>query len=71
MSTFFERLLDEKKELETKTHALETFVDGNPIFETLSKFQKVLLINQLSSMQQYLYCLNARIEDLEPKESAS
>ena len=69
MSTFLERLYDEQRELETKTHALESFVDSNPIFETVSNIQRVLLINQLSSMQNYLYCLNERIADLSPKES--
>jgi hypothetical protein len=64
MSTFLERLEVEQLELQTKTHALETFVDSNPVFETVSEIQRVLLVNQLSSMQGYLFCLNERILDL-------
>ena len=64
MSAFLQRIKDEKAELETKTHALETFIDSNPIFETVSEIQKVLLITQCSSMQMYLYSLNERIKDL-------
>ncbi|ENA1815818.1 hypothetical protein ABF174_002466 [Flavobacterium psychrophilum] len=65
MSTFLERLEVEEQELETKTHALETFIDSNPVFETVSKFQRVLLITQCSSMQMYLFTLKERIADLQ------
>ena len=65
MSTFLERLEVEKQELEIKTHALETFIDSNPVFETVSKFQRALLITQCSSMQMYLFTLKERIADLQ------
>jgi hypothetical protein len=65
MSTFLERLQVERQELETKTHALETFIDSNPVFETVSKHQRALLITQCSAMQMYLFILNERIADLE------
>lgn len=64
MSTFLERLKDEESELKIKTHALETFIDSNPIYETLGEMQRVLLVTQCSAMSIYLFSLNERIKDL-------
>ena len=61
MSTFLERLLLEKAELEDKTAKLSSFIDGS-IFSTIDPVQQILLKIQVKAMQTYLQCLMERIE---------
>ena len=67
MSTFLERLNDEHSELEGKVEKLEDFIENNPIFETVTEIQRVLLLTQFHAMKLYLGILEERIWDLTPK----
>lgn len=67
MSTFLERLNDEQVELKEKVEKLEDFIENNPVFETVSEMQRVLLVTQLNAMKLYLYTLDERIYDLTNK----
>ena len=64
MSDFKSRLLEERDQLQEKVTKLDAFMDTET-FETISKRQQMLLSDQLSYMEDYLYILNARIEDLD------
>lgn len=67
MGNFLERLNDEKVELKEKVEKLDEFIENNPIFETVSEMQRVLMVTQLNAMKMYLYTLDERIYDLSPK----
>lgn len=69
MSTFLERLEEEKDQLFEKVIKLNEFIEDNPLFNTVSDIQKILLTTQLNVMQIYLYTLQERINDLSPKTS--
>jgi hypothetical protein len=63
MSTFLERLIIERNELEEKTNKLEDFLIS-PSFTNVSEMQRVLLVTQFNLMKMYLYTLQERIYDL-------
>jgi hypothetical protein len=67
MSTFLDRLQEEKEQLLDKVIKLEDFIEKNPVFLTVSEMQRVLLVTQLNAMKLYLYTLDERIYDLSPK----
>jgi hypothetical protein len=67
MSTFLDRLQEEKEQLLDKVTKLEDFIEKNPVFLTVSEMQRVLLVTQLNAMKLYLYTLDERIYDLAPK----
>lgn len=62
---FFERLLDERNELQRKIKSLDFFVKVAPNYNELNDFQKSALVEQLEIMKKYLDVLNARIENIE------
>jgi hypothetical protein len=64
MSDFKTRLLEERDQLQEKVEKLDKFLDSS-MYETISERQQVLLVDQLESMEDYLYYLNERIEDLD------
>lgn len=65
MLKFFERLLDERIQLQTRIKSLEFFIKIAPKYKWLSDFQKSALVKQLEIMKEYLDILNARVEDIE------
>lgn len=65
MIKFFERLLDERIELQRRIKALEFFIKIAPKYKWLNDFQKSALVKQLEIMKEYLNILNARVEDIE------
>tara|TARA_R110000823_G_scaffold87122_1_gene194548 strand:- start:289 stop:501 length:213 start_codon:yes stop_codon:yes gene_type:complete len=69
MSTFLERLKEEQDQLLDKVTKLESFIEKNPAFLTVSEMQRVLLVTQLNAMKLYLYTLDERIYDLLPQKS--
>jgi hypothetical protein len=66
MSTFLERLHDERDELKNKYEKLDGFLFTEQ-FEKLDDVQAALLQIQHSSMKTYLQCLNERLIRLEPQ----
>ena len=62
---FFERLLDERNELQRKIKSLNFFIKVTPRYNELNDFQKSALVEQLEIMEKYLDVLNARIENIE------
>lgn len=64
MSTFKERIQLEQTELKDKLTKLEDFINNNPIFDTLGKVDKNLLIKQREIMQQYFQVLQLRLDRL-------
>lgn len=62
---FFERLLDERNELQRKIKSLDFFIKLAPNYNKLNDFQKSALVEQLEVMKEYLDILNARIENIE------
>lgn len=62
---FFERLLDERNELQRKIKSLDFFIKCTPRYRELNDFQKSALVEQLEVMKKYLDILNARIENIE------
>ena len=65
MLKFFERLLDERNELQRKIKSLKFFIKVAPKYRELNDFQKSALVEQLEVMERYLEILNARIENIE------
>ena len=68
MSTFFERLLTEARELADKTNALNDFMRTQS-FVDLDRKNKDLLYKQSRLMNEYLQVLGQRIEILGEKFS--
>ena len=68
MSTFFERLLIEARELADKTNALNDFMRTQS-FVDLDRENKDLLYKQSRIMNEYLQVLGQRIEILGEKFS--
>lgn len=62
---YFERLKNEKTELEQRINALTAFIYLAPKYEELSTKHKRLLCLQLDMMKAYLLILQLRIEDIE------
>lgn len=65
MLKFFERLLDERNELQKKIKSLDFFIKVAPKYNELNDFQKAALVEQMEVMERYLEILNARIENIE------
>ena len=65
MLKFFERLLDERNELQKKIKSLNFFIKVAPKYNELNDFQKAALVKQMEVMERYLEILNARIENIE------
>jgi hypothetical protein len=56
-----QRVVDEKTELDAKLLKLCSFIDANPMFHTLSDFDRALLLNQRNAMRRYSDILALRI----------
>jgi len=63
MDAFIERIVQEKKDLDTKIEGLTAFL-GSEGFNKLNPVQKRLLPMQLSIMRSYSECLDMRLENL-------
>ncbi len=63
MSDFKTRLIEEKNELIEKTEKLGTFLNSENS-KTIDEFQLTMLNIQLSAMQTYYGCLEARVNKL-------
>lgn len=64
MSTFKDRLLEEKAQLDERSEKLGSFIEG-PIFSTIEPIQQSLLKVQLAAMFAYSKCLAERLLWLE------
>ena len=62
MSTFLERIHEEKDQLKEKIDKLNDFIENNEKFNELSNIQRILLVNQFNAMEMYYYALDSRIE---------
>lgn len=62
MSTFLERMQEEKIQLKDKLDKLDDFIENNPKFNELTNINRILLINQFNAMEMYHYALESRIE---------
>lgn len=60
MSTFKDRLLEEKAQLDERGNKLETFIKSEK-FDSVTKVQQTLLKIQLQAMVTYGQCLMERI----------
>lgn len=67
MSTFKDRLLEEKSQLDERGSKLESFIKSEK-FETVTSVQQTLLKIQLQAMVTYGQCLMERILWLEKDE---
>jgi len=61
MSTYIERIMIEKDDLDAKIRKLDAFLMGDPILDMLDKQSKTLLHAQMSAMQAYSFLLSARL----------
>ena len=61
MTDHIDRMKDEHKELKTKVDALNAFIHGNEIFQTLCDLEQARMIKQLGFMESYLAVLDHRI----------
>lgn len=64
MSTFFERVLNEQSELQTKINGLDSFIKSDE-YNDVSYVQRHLLAIQLNTMLSYNQVLLARISELQ------
>jgi negative regulator of genetic competence, sporulation and motility len=62
MSTFLERIHEEKDQLKEKLDKLDDFIENNLKFNELSNIQRILLVNQFNAMKMYFYALSSRVE---------
>jgi len=62
MSTFLERMHEERDQLKEKIDKLNDFIENNEKFNELSNIQRILLVNQFNAMEMYYYALDSRIE---------
>lgn len=69
MSTFKDRLLEEKQQLDDRAGKLDAFINGDK-FHTVSDIQKSLLSIQLAAMLTYSHCLGERLAWLQKEEGA-
>lgn len=58
---YIQRMIDEVDALNSKINSLSTFIQTNPIFQTLPKLKQQLLMAQYNSMQCYGEILKTRI----------
>ena len=68
MSTFFERVVNEQSELQTKINGLDSFIKSDK-YNEVSYAQRHLLAIQLNTMMAYNQVLLARISELQLDES--
>ena len=61
MYDHIERMKTEHKELKEKVEAVNAFIHGNAIFNTLDDMGKARLIKQSGFMESYLSVLESRI----------
>lgn len=57
-----QRVVDEKKALDSKLDKLKAFIETNPIFKTLPAPDQYLLNRQFDAMAEYSHILSQRIE---------
>lgn len=69
MSTFKERLLEEKQQLDERAGKLAAFINSDN-FHSVSAIQKSLLSIQLPAMLTYSHCLAERLAWLQKEEGA-
>lgn len=62
-----QRVIDEKRELDVKAHALSQFIGLNPVFETLDPAEQERMKEQCEIMWQYSEILGARIAAFTPQ----
>lgn len=60
---FVDRLIQEREELEEKTHKLDRFIQSDK-FQTVSREHGELMQRQLLNMLDYYHVLSERIADL-------
>lgn len=66
-STFIDRLVAEKQQLEERLQKLEEFIGiPNQKFSSLSDTQRLLLVSQRDAMRTYYGILNARLDTISP-----
>lgn len=70
MSTFKDRLLEEKTQLDERCGKLNAFIKSEK-FETVHNVQQSLLKIQLDAMRTYSQCLAERLLWLEKEEVAA
>ena len=56
------RVVDERDDIADKIEKLRTFIQTNPVYETLSDQERRLLIDQAEAMIRYHRILNDRIK---------
>ena len=61
MTDHIDRMKIEHKELKQKTDALNAFIHGNEVFQTLCDLEQARMIKQVGFMESYLSVLNERI----------
>ncbi|WVX92073.1 hypothetical protein [Aeromonas phage phiA014S] len=62
MPEHIKRLFVEQEELNTKVCALNTFINSNPIYDTLPAEERYDLNRQLGAMGDYLHILTQRLK---------
>lgn len=62
MSTWRERVVTEKAELETRLLALDKFLENDDAAEMVGPDQYHLMLEQQSAMEEYLSVLCARLD---------
>ena len=62
---FFERLFDERSELQRKITELNFFIKVSPRYKELNDFQKSALVKKLKIMGEYRDILKAQINNIE------
>ncbi len=61
LQPFQQRVVDEKKDLDSKIEKLNNFTKTDE-FENLIIYEQKDLLDQLTAMRNYSYCLGRRIE---------
>ena len=61
--TYITRMLAEQEALGDKITKLRMFIANNPIFNTLPKTKKNLMVKQLTAMDEYFHILEERIKE--------
>lgn len=62
MEAYRQRVLDESRELGDKLEKLDSFIEDSPLFQSLDKADRRLLVDQRAAMTAYLAVLEARID---------
>ena len=61
MNDHAEEMKQERKELKAKVYALNAFIHGNEIYQSLCDIEQAKMVKQLGFMQSYLRVLESRI----------